>query len=67
MNDSPENPNTPALSVPLPAMGEIVPLSRIKEICAAYGLHTLWAKIERDPEAPEVILTVRGVGYKAGS
>lgn len=27
----------------------------------------LRAKIERDPEHPEVILTVRGVGYKAGT
>ena len=27
----------------------------------------LRAKIERDPEHPEVVVTVRGVGYKAGS
>lgn len=27
----------------------------------------LRSKIERDPEAPEVVLTVRGVGYKAGN
>ncbi|MCW1249424.1 MtrAB system response regulator MtrA [Acaricomes phytoseiuli] len=27
----------------------------------------LRSKIERDPEAPEVVLTVRGVGYKAGT
>jgi two-component system response regulator MtrA len=27
----------------------------------------LRSKIERDPEAPEIVLTVRGVGYKAGS
>ncbi|GGC87590.1 DNA-binding response regulator [Tersicoccus solisilvae] len=26
----------------------------------------LRSKIEKDPEAPEVVLTVRGVGYKAG-
>ena len=26
----------------------------------------LRAKIERDPEKPEIVLTVRGVGYKAG-
>ena len=26
----------------------------------------LRAKIERDPENPEIIQTVRGVGYKAG-
>lgn len=26
----------------------------------------LRAKIEHDPEAPEIVLTVRGVGYKAG-
>ena len=26
----------------------------------------LRAKVERDPEQPEVVLTVRGVGYKAG-
>lgn len=34
---------------PLPAMGEEVPLPRIKEICEHYGLHALWAKIEADP------------------
>lgn len=39
---------SPALP-PLPAMSEEVPLERIREICAAYGLHALWAKIERDP------------------
>lgn len=27
----------------------------------------LRAKVERDPEHPEVVLTVRGVGYKAGT
>jgi len=27
----------------------------------------LRAKVERDPERPEVVLTVRGVGYKAGA
>jgi len=27
----------------------------------------LRSKIERDPEHPEVVLTVRGVGYKAGA
>ena len=27
----------------------------------------LRSKIERDPEAPEIVLTVRGVGYKAGT
>ena len=26
----------------------------------------LRAKVERDPENPQVVLTVRGVGYKAG-
>ena len=26
----------------------------------------LRAKIERDPERPEIVITVRGVGYKAG-
>ena len=24
------------------------------------------SKVERDPENPEVVLTVRGIGYKAG-
>jgi len=33
----------------LPAMGEEVPLSKIKEICEFYGLRDLWRKIERDP------------------
>ena len=27
----------------------------------------LRSKVERDPENPEVVLTVRGVGYKAGT
>ena len=26
----------------------------------------LRAKVERDPERPDIVLTVRGVGYKAG-
>jgi two-component system response regulator MtrA len=26
----------------------------------------LRAKIEKDPERPEIVVTVRGVGYKAG-
>jgi two-component system response regulator MtrA len=26
----------------------------------------LRAKVERDPEHPQVVATVRGVGYKAG-
>lgn len=30
-------------------------------------IQRLRAKIERDPESPTVVLTVRGVGYKAGS
>ena len=34
---------------PLPEMGEVVPLPRIKEICAHFGLHALWKKIESDP------------------
>ena len=33
----------------LPAIGEEVPLARIKAICEHYGLHALWTKIERDP------------------
>ena len=33
----------------LPVLGEEVPLTRIKEICAYYGLNELWRKIERDP------------------
>ena len=35
--------------IELPAIGEEVPLARIKEICAFYGLHDLWLKIERAP------------------
>ena len=27
----------------------------------------LRSKVERDPENPSVVLTVRGVGYKAGA
>jgi two-component system response regulator MtrA len=26
----------------------------------------LRSKIERDPEHPEIVVTVRGIGYKAG-
>jgi two-component system response regulator MtrA len=26
----------------------------------------LRSKIERDPERPEIVVTVRGIGYKAG-
>jgi two-component system response regulator MtrA len=29
-------------------------------------IQRLRAKVERDPESPTVVLTVRGVGYKAG-
>lgn len=45
--------NTPTENVAeefvLPGIGEEVPLPRIKTICEHYGLHALWAKIERDP------------------
>lgn len=45
-----ESPPTVAPSkIELPPLGEEVPLARIKEICAFYGLHALWQKIERDP------------------
>lgn len=33
----------------LPPAGEEVPLEKIREICAFYGLPDLWRKIERDP------------------
>ncbi len=36
-------------AIVLPALGEVVPLARIKEICTHYGLTALWRKIERDP------------------
>jgi two-component system response regulator MtrA len=26
----------------------------------------LRAKVERDPEKPEIVITVRGIGYRAG-
>jgi hypothetical protein len=42
-------PAAPRSQMVLPALGEEVPLPRIKEICAFYGLHDLWQKIERDP------------------
>jgi two-component system response regulator MtrA len=29
-------------------------------------IQRLRSKIEKDPENPEIVLTVRGVGYKAG-
>jgi len=44
----------PVAAVPvieLPAIGEEVSLAQIKEICMAYGLESLWQKIERDPPA----------------
>jgi hypothetical protein len=40
---------TPGKVFELPKLGEEVPLPRIKEICAHYGLAALWAKIEKDP------------------
>ena len=36
-------------TMPLPQMGEEVPLPRIKEICEHFGLPELWAKIAQDP------------------
>lgn len=42
-------PTTQRPQMALPALGEEVPLPKIKEICAFYGLHDLWRKIERDP------------------
>lgn len=36
---------------PLPAIGEEVPLPRIREICEHYRLDALWRKIEKDPPA----------------
>lgn len=42
-------PPAPTPTFELPALGEEVPLPRIREICAHYGLHALWQKIERDP------------------
>lgn len=39
----------PPPEFPLPAMGEVVDLPTIQKICAHYGLHVLWRKIERDP------------------
>lgn len=46
----PVNASAPTFPVvALPAIGEEVPLERIRVICEAYGLHVLWAKIERDP------------------
>ncbi len=44
--DEPAAPRPPLV---LPALGEEVPLPRIKEICDYYGLHGLWRKIEKDP------------------
>lgn len=41
------SPARPAFE--LPALGEEVPLERIREICAHFGLHELWRKIESDP------------------
>jgi hypothetical protein len=38
-------------AIALPALGEEVPLERIREICTHYGLHALWQKIESDPPA----------------
>lgn len=50
--DAPVPPvSPPAETFTLPALGETVDLPVIKRICAHYGLHALWAKIERDPPA----------------
>lgn len=48
----PAEESVPAVApakIELPPIGEEVPFARIKEICAFYGLHALWLKIERDP------------------
>ncbi len=37
------------VAIALPAVNEPVDLPTIKKICAQFGLHALWAKIERDP------------------
>jgi hypothetical protein len=39
----------PSAPIELPAMGEVVPLPRIKEIRENYGLVAFWKKIEADP------------------
>jgi hypothetical protein len=46
---APVSPGRDVSPMTLPALGEEVPLPRIKAICAHYGLHDLWRKIERDP------------------
>ena len=48
----------------LPEKNKEVSLEEVKEICEAYGLTELWAKIEKDPNQPEFVLTTWGVGYK---
>lgn len=45
------NSPPPPARMALPPSGEEVPLARIKDICAFYGLRDLWRKIERDPPA----------------
>lgn len=44
-----ETPATITEDYALPALGAEVPLPTIRQICAHYGLHALWSKIERDP------------------
>lgn len=44
-------PASPEVEFSLPAIGEEVPLPRIKAICEHYHLEALWLKIERDPPA----------------
>ena len=41
--------NAPLVTIELPAIGKVVSLKEIETICAAYGLESLWQKIERDP------------------
>jgi hypothetical protein len=48
---APAQVQAPQLQMKLPALGEEVPLPKIKEICGFYGLQNLWRKIERDPPA----------------
>lgn len=37
------------VAIALPAVNEPVDLPTIRKICAQFGLHALWTKIERDP------------------
>jgi len=50
----------------LPRAGLGLPATPPTPGCVNVHVQRLRSKIEHDPEKPEIVITVRGVGYKAG-